>query len=358
MIVDDDEDIRALVKMALRSKYEVVCAHDGLDALEKLDRFEPDMVIMDMVMPLMDGLQACQSIRKSPKYHNLHVLFLSAHNSREDVKKAYDSGGNLFLPKPIEPSRLMRNVDMYFEQTPPTYHPKRMSIRQIEMLEAMGKGKESSEATPKPNQPAHPSPIVQTVPPSSPHPVGPTTKVDAEPAPVSSSALVPRILLVEDDKDLSQLITMALSSQFEVVPAYDGLEAVEKVVKYQPDILIIDIMLPKMNGYQLCQSVRSNAAYSKVPIIILTAKSTPKDREYAMRVGANLFLSKPIEMKDLADKCIAITQQPGFQVSPKKITVFDIRTEQVQEEILQKQRAEKLKHIGRELDDIFRLDKT
>jgi len=255
------------------------------------------------------------------------------------------------LNKPIEPSRLVRNVDLYFEQTPPVYRAKRLSMRQIEIAEAAGKGQAAPAGA---AQSALPGQGPAGAPSGAPSPVvaRACAAVPSSPAPAAESlttgALVPRILLVEDDRDLTDLLVAALSESFEVVHAADGLQAVEKMVKYQPDLMIVDVMLPKMNGYQLCQSVRGNVAYANVPILVLTAKTGAKDREYALKMGADAFLPKPAEMKELVECCVALSRRPGFQVRPKKQSAFDIRAEQAQEEMIRKDRDEKLKRLGRE----------
>ncbi|MBM3333508.1 response regulator, partial [Candidatus Sumerlaeota bacterium] len=68
MVVDDEADVRAVLRLALAPKFEVVEAHDGLDALEKLERSEPDFMVLDVMMPLMDGFQVCRVVRKNPRF--------------------------------------------------------------------------------------------------------------------------------------------------------------------------------------------------------------------------------------------------------------------------------------------------
>jgi len=362
MVVDDDPDIRQVIAETLKDKYEVVMAHDGLDALEKLEKYEPDFVIMDMLMPLMDGFHACAAIRRKPGFQNLQVLFLSAYGSRENIAKSYEMGANLFIPKPVEPARLLKNVALFLTQSPPAKRPKKMSYRQIQMIESVQE-KKAAEHAPHPPATAHRPPAQASSPWEAPDDTAPTPEAKPRPVPpevhpaqtghpvhpgqraqtghptatpptpppaapptpspaVSSagSALVSRILVVEDDNDLAEMILLALGETFEVVIARDGLEGVEKVVKAQPDILLIDVMLPKMNGYQLCQSVRSNRAFARTPIIIMTAKRTSKEREYAMRVGADAFLPKPFEMEALQRLCVEMTRRPGFQVKAKTLS--------------------------------------
>lgn len=339
MVVDDDPDIRLILETALSEKYEVVHAHDGLDALEKLERFEPDFIVMDLVMPLMSGLEACASIRRNSRFQNIQIMFLSAHTTREDIAKSYASGGNLFLAKPIDPERLVRNVDVFFEKYRVPPQPKRMTILQIKMLE---KGDNEANASgPVPRIPRRAmAPQVGERPrgllerhPAPPGSIG-REAVPEEPVlprPGSSGALVPRILIVEDDKDLSDLMRLALSEIYEVVMAHDGLEAVERIVKYQPDVLVIDVMLPRMNGYQLCQSVRANHVYAKVPIVFVTAKSTSRDREHAMKIGGTKFLAKPFEMEDLLAVCREVSSGPDFRIAAKSLSTTEIRAAERQE---------------------------
>jgi len=103
LIVDDDDDLRALLAATLGSKFEVVEAYDGLDALNRLEEYEPDLAILDMELPVMDGLELCRSIRGKIEYRDMSVLFLSGHSNRADMLKGYAAGANLFLAKPIEP---------------------------------------------------------------------------------------------------------------------------------------------------------------------------------------------------------------------------------------------------------------
>jgi len=326
MVVDDDPEIRMVVEAALTEKYEVCQAHDGLDALEKLDKYEPDFIVLDLLMPLMSGTEVCESIRRNPKYQNMQVLFLSAHDTREEIQQAYASGGNLFLSKPIDPARLLRNINVFFDNAPQPPRPKKLSIIQVRMLDQL-----EEEVRPHHRQPA---PSQTRVPPRAMAPqVGQRQHKFLErreaPAPPPSTAnsapTRPRVLVVEDDKDMAELIVLSLEDTYEVTVAPDGLDAVEKLVHYQPDILLIDVMLPRMNGYQLCQSVRANRAFSEMPIYFVTAKNAPKDRDYALRIGGDGVLGKPFEMDELLGICTDAQRKPGFHIRPKQLSYEEIR---------------------------------
>ncbi|MFW6304077.1 MAG: response regulator, partial [Candidatus Sumerlaeota bacterium] len=322
---------------------------------EKASRYEPDMFIMDMVMPLMSGLEACETLRSRPGFDQVPVMFLSAHDSRDEIASTYEKGGNLFLSKPVDPQRLVRNVDLFFENEPELKRPKRISIEQINAYEGDerelpreigGATRVPSTATPE-NIPRRANAPQKGRPPQRPleHRVRPAHMPAQGKAPEQSDTTQPRILLVEDDQDLANLMQLGLSEDFEVTTASDGIDGVEKIVKYQPDILLIDVMLPRMNGYQLCQSIRTNKAFHDLPIVFVTAKNSPKDREYARKLGADGFIAKPFEMEELIQTCRKIAARPDFRFRPKKLSFAEIHEENVRKEAALREERERQRGI-------------
>ncbi|MEQ8820273.1 MAG: response regulator [Sumerlaeia bacterium] len=304
LIVDDEDDVRMIIRTTLQGEYECLEAHDGLDALEKLARYEPDFVLMDVMMPLLDGFEACHAIRKNPKYTHLPVMFLTALGSRDDMKKGYGAGANLYLTKPFEPSRLKKNIDVFFQTTPPQKRLKRYTLKQIQEFE---KNKTAGEAPgAEAFEEQRDSPVPRAAAPESPAP---------------PARALPRAMVVDDDPDILELIGHCLAGVAEVVTASDGLQAIENLVKYQPDLLIIDIMLPKMSGFQLCQSLRQNRSFARLPIIICSAKSAERDMRMAQRMGANAYLAKPFAPEELTRKVRAVQELPDFRIRPKTYTI-------------------------------------
>ena len=105
------------------------------------------------------------------------------------------------------------------------------------------------------------------------------------------------ILVVEDDHNISNLIHMYLVKEgFDVRIADDGGKAIEEFKKQVPDLILLDIMLPVMDGWAVCSKIRET---SKVPIIMLTAKSEVFDRIQGLEMGADDYLVKPFEMKEI-----------------------------------------------------------
>lgn len=311
MIVDDESDVRMVLRTTLSEKFEVVEAVDGLDALEKLQRCEPDFICMDVMMPLMDGFEACATIRKDPRYADVPILFLSAVSQKEEIKKGYGAGANLYLTKPFEPARLMRNIEMYFEGAEPSGRRKRYSIKELERMEKEG------DVPPAPAAPP-PKPAKAAKAAAAPR------QAPEAPVPAPAAPVRPRILIVDDEEDVLRLFRGALDKKAEIVTAGDGIAAIEKLVRYQPDIMVIDIMLPKMSGFQLCQSVRANRAFRTLPILVCSAKSADRDRQFAKRVGADLFLGKPFDAATLVARIEELQQLPTFSLRQKNMTIEEI----------------------------------
>ncbi len=299
LVVDDDRDIRDLVRSSLEPHYEVVEARDGLDALEKLERAEPDFVVLDVMMPLLDGVQTCKAIRNSPAYRDITVLFLSALASKDDMQKGYSAGANLYLTKPFDPPRLKRNVDVFFEKRESADPPRRRySLAQLNEMETSGPAALSHLAMP---------------PPESPPPL------------TGASIQKARILVVDDEPGICALATQALHYDFEVFCAADGLDAISKITTYQPDIILIDTMMPRMSGYQLCQSLRQNARFARTPIILASSKNSHKDRDYSLRIGANYFLQKPYTAIEVSHAAWEMTKRPDFHLHSKALSEAKIR---------------------------------
>lgn len=112
-----------------------------------------------------------------------------------------------------------------------------------------------------------------------------------------------RILLVDDEPDLVQMISLRLKSVgYEVVTACDGQEALEQVKQTKPDLLILDLMLPKLDGYKVCRLLKFDERTKELPILIFTARAQEQDIKLASECGADAYLTKPFEAKVLLGK--------------------------------------------------------
>jgi DNA-binding response OmpR family regulator len=119
-----------------------------------------------------------------------------------------------------------------------------------------------------------------------------------------------KILIIDDEQDFIKMVELRIKSAgYEVVTACDGMDGLEKARAEKPDLIILDVMLPKMNGDEVCRMLKFDTNYRKIPIIILTARAQKKDEVRAMEAGADAYLQKPFEPNILLDKIRDLLQQ-------------------------------------------------
>lgn len=114
---------------------------------------------------------------------------------------------------------------------------------------------------------------------------------------------VPDILIVDDDLALLNMIETMLSQIGKVTRATDGMEALELIQRgLRPDVIVTDLMMPRVDGIKLCEQVKKNPQTSKIPVIMLTAKGTPRNVIEGINVGARHYITKPFKTEELVSK--------------------------------------------------------
>lgn len=125
-----------------------------------------------------------------------------------------------------------------------------------------------------------------------------------------------KILIVEDDRDITEMVEYNLAEEgYETISAPDGRAGAELADKARPDLIILDIMLPVMDGFEVCRSLKSNRSTESIPIIILSAKSQETDKVLGLELGADDYVTKPFSPRELIARIRAILrrgrQEPG-----------------------------------------------
>jgi len=111
-----------------------------------------------------------------------------------------------------------------------------------------------------------------------------------------------KILVVDDDEGTIRLVTAVLESKgYEVIDAFDGLDALVKIKKDHPDLVVLDVMMPEINGYDVCYQLRFNKDFGKIPIVLLTIRDQELDKTLGQRVNIE-YVPKPLDSKLLLKK--------------------------------------------------------
>ncbi len=112
-----------------------------------------------------------------------------------------------------------------------------------------------------------------------------------------------RILIVDDETDLLETLSMRLqANNYDVITAVDGMEGLNKAKKEKPDLIVLDILMPKLDGYQVCRMLKFDKNLNKIPIIMLTALDKQEDKEWGKKVNADAYMTKHFEAQELLDK--------------------------------------------------------
>ena len=129
LLIDDEDDILEFVKYNLtRDGYEVYTASNGAEGLQEALRVKPHLILLDMMMPVLDGIETCKALRRSPALKNVMIVFLSAIGSEETQLQGYDAGADDYINKPIKMNILRSRVQAILKRIKPVEHSDKIEI--------------------------------------------------------------------------------------------------------------------------------------------------------------------------------------------------------------------------------------
>lgn len=136
-----------------------------------------------------------------------------------------------------------------------------------------------------------------------------------------------RVLVIEDDKDIVELVRYNLEKDgYQVTASADGATGLAQIRKAPPDLLVLDLMLPKLSGLEICKEVRKDMGLNRLPVLILTAKGEEADRVVGLELGADDYVTKPFSPRELTARVKALLRrsEPGTP-SEKPIEIGTLR---------------------------------
>ncbi|MFC1601174.1 response regulator [Candidatus Sumerlaeota bacterium] len=295
LLVDDDPEIVSAIVEALSLEFEVIGAMNGMECLEKLDLYEPDLVLLDIMMPGVDGLGACRAIRKNARFSDMPIFLLTARDDPEIHQAVKEYAVACFLRKPTSPSEIRQAITTFLEQTGVTARDKVRTLDEIE--EEAGDVLWGGGAAPKP-------------------------VVAAASAPTGPRA---RIVVIDDEREIIDFVTDILSTQYEVIGLTNPVTAVDKLVKYEPELILIDTIMPGLSGYQLSQLLRMKPSLAETKVLFVSSRESLEELEYATRLGAVGHLVKPFSREELLRRVQKVAAQEDFGVGAKRLSLDEIK---------------------------------
>jgi CheY-like chemotaxis protein/anti-sigma regulatory factor (Ser/Thr protein kinase) len=246
LVVEDNEPaIIQLTDILQADGYCVQVAHNGKEALEQIDQALPAAMILDLMMPEVDGFQVLKSIRSVEKTANIPVLILTAkHITKDDLSFLKGNHIHQLIQKgDIDKAGLLDAVAGMVTPPPP---PEKPALRTLRPRKPARSGK-------------------------------------------------PVVLVVEDNPDNLRTAKALLSDRYQVIGACDGKEGIRQARAHLPDIILMDIAMPRMDGLEALAVIRADEKLRHIPVIAATASAMKGDRETILAHGFDGYVSKPID---------------------------------------------------------------
>ncbi|MEK7494159.1 MAG: response regulator [Patescibacteria group bacterium] len=247
VLVEDEEVLLEVLESKLKKEgFEVFSARDGQAGLDLIKAIQPDLVLLDIIMPRMDGMEVLTHMHDDAVLSRIPVIIISNSGQAVEIEKAAALGAKDYLVKAeFDPQEVLDKIRVLLramgkEQV--------VAIPEIAIEKGMGKEVNPSDF---------------------------------------------RVLLVEDDSFLRDLISQKMKKEgFTVIEAVDGDDSLKKAAAENPHIILLDLILPGADGFEVLRRLRAEPVTSKVPVIVLSNLGQKEDIEKGIRLGATDYLVK------------------------------------------------------------------
>ncbi len=242
-------------------------AANGRESVERVLDGAYDVVLMDIQMPVMDGYSAARTIRADPRFSTLPIIAMTAHALHDERERCLAAGMDDHVSKPIDPDRLYRTV----------FH----RCRGIGVYPSLAaRNGEEVNAT----QPGDPIDLVVAL-----KHTGEGGRLPMFKIAIIDDEVLFQTLLAQTLEDLEEETLLAVEE------AGDGATGLTLVRNWKPHLVFLDIVMPSMDGYQVCREIRSNPELAQTTVALLTAKGERMDRRRGLDAGADHFVTKPFD---------------------------------------------------------------
>jgi putative two-component system response regulator len=261
--VDDVNYSLMTVKSRLSEQYEIYPAESVLKMYEFLEGFKPDLILLDVNMPDIDGYEAIKGLKSDERYSDIPVIFLTGNSDRESVVKGLSLGAADYVVKPFTTSKLVESIEVHLNPI-----KKRHSSYEDEN--------------------------------------------DSKPG----------VLIVDDVSSMLRAMQYALHDRYKVYVLSKSEDVMDFLRNKIPDLILLDYVMPVLNGFDLIPMIRALPEHKDTPIIIITTEGTQEHVNEAISLGASDFMVKPFKPQELNNK---VAKHIRISQEMKKIKAdFDI----------------------------------
>ena len=242
LIIDDVNDNLHTLISILRDDYAIVAATNGEKALEIALRNPPNLILLDVKMPIMDGYQVLRHLKTNEKTANIPVIFVTGLTDSADEEKGLKLGVADYITKPINPDLLKLRI-----------------LTQLELCRYRRK---------------------------------PTRAINALSA-------KPTLLVVDDIPENIHQLIYAFQDKYHIIAANNGMKALELLRGRTPDLVLLDIVMPEMDGYEVCRRMKATPEGNRIPVIFLSTIDSSVDKMRGFSIGAADYITKPFDIDEI-----------------------------------------------------------
>jgi len=272
LVVDDILSNVKLLEAKLTAEYfEVVSAFNGLECLAKIDETAPDIVLLDVMMPGMDGFEVCRRIKNNPKTAHIPVVMVTALDQPSDRVAGLEAGADDFLTKPVDDAALFARVRSLVRL--------KMMTDELRMRETTGQNMGLIDPA--------------------------TTLMDANPT--------GRLLIIEDRPESVAWFSQALAPGHEVASVDTFEEALVRVRGGDYDLIVVSLGMRGFDGLRLCSQLRSLPEGRNVPILVVVADGDRRKLNQALEMGVNDYLTRPVDKNELVARVRTQLRKKRYQ---------------------------------------------
>jgi len=246
LIVEDEEYLADMYKLKFEQEgYTVIVAHDGVEGLELTKKDKPDLVLLDLVLPGLDGFRVLSKIRQDSETIKTRVFILSNLGQSDEVNKGKAAGADgYFIKANLTPSQLAEKVNAIFSKPVVAKNGNKLVVK----------------------------------------------KTAAATQPVEARA---KILLIEDEEAIINMYKLRFSKAgYEITSAKNGAWGLKLALEQKFDLILLDMVMPALNGYEAIKLLKADEKTKNIPIIILSNSAQDQDIEKAKKLGADACLLK------------------------------------------------------------------
>ncbi|HUD47010.1 MAG TPA: response regulator [Candidatus Baltobacteraceae bacterium] len=318
LVVDDQwTNIQKIGSLLGGLGHEIIPALDGPQALDRASNCAPDLVLLDLIMPGMDGCEVCRRLRKTAEGSRIPVIFISAVDDKEMIVRALAAGGVDYITKPFNSGELLRRVITQLSLKSARDDLRQLLLEKNELLGMLthdlksllgGINLSADLARDRLAQMDDPSPhklaadifdasgllllfvkrFLATA--------NATDSADGNAEPARAA----RILVADDQPENIQLLGATLGRLgHEIIPATDGVTAVKRVKLKEPDLILLDLLMPGIDGFETCRRLRATPQGRDCPVIFLSSVGDKGFIVRALEAGAVDYLTKPFNLEEL-----------------------------------------------------------